>query len=69
MAERDADGQLIVVARSTSLWDSDMPIPASLPDRLAAVGGRDDLLQRRSGPTMSEPLRVAASQKQLPGRS
>ena len=39
MAERDADGQLIVVARSTSLWDSDMPIPASLPDRLAASAG------------------------------
>lgn len=68
VAERDADGQLIVVARSTSLWDSDMPIPASLPDRLAAAAGAT-ISYNAVGPNNEEPLRVAASQKQLPGRA
>lgn len=68
VAERDADGQLIVVARSTSLWDSDMPIPASLPDRLAASAGAT-ISYNAVGPNNEEPLRVAASQKQLPGHA
>ena len=67
VAERDAGGDLVIVARSTSLWDSDMPIPRSLPDRVAAAAGAT-ISYNAVGPNNAEPLRVAASQKQLPGR-
>ncbi|MFN4296121.1 MAG: ATP-binding protein [Brevundimonas sp.] len=68
VAERDADGRLIVVARSTSLWDSEMPIPASLAERVATAAGAT-ISYNAVGPNNEEPLRVAASQKQLPGRA
>ena len=67
VAERNADGDLVVIARSTSLWDSEMPIPASLTERVAEVAG-GTVSYNAVGPNNGEPLRVAASQKQLPGR-
>ncbi len=67
VAERNADGDLVVIARSTSLWDSEMPIPASLSERVAEVAG-GTVSYNAVGPNNGEPLRVAASQKQLPGR-
>lgn len=67
VAEREADGDLEIVARSTSLWDSDMPIPASLAERVAQAAGAT-ISYNAIGPNNGEPLRVAASQKQLPGR-
>ncbi|MFN3537404.1 MAG: sensor histidine kinase, partial [Brevundimonas sp.] len=68
VAQRDGEGRLMVVARSTSLWDADMPIPASLPDRVAAAAGAT-VSYNAHGPNNAEPLRVAASQKLLPGRA
>ena len=67
VAERNADGNLVVIARSTSLWDSEMPIPASLTERVAEVAG-GTVSYNAVGPNNGEPLRVSASQKQLPGR-
>lgn len=68
VAERDADGRLVIVARSTSLWDSDMPIPEPLSQRVAMAAGAI-ISYNATGPNNGEPLRVAASQKQLPGRT
>ena len=67
VAERDADGDLVVIARSTSLWDAEMPIPVSLSERVAEAAGAT-VSYNAFGPNNAEPLRVAASQKQLPGR-
>lgn len=67
VAEQDANGDLWVVARSTSLWDSEMPIPRSLGERVAQAAGAT-ISYNAVGPNNAEPLRVAASQKQLPGR-
>jgi signal transduction histidine kinase len=67
VAERNGGGDLVIIARSTSLWDADMPIPGSLPDRVAEAAG-GTVSYNALGPNNAEPLRVAASQKQLPGR-
>ncbi|MEH6665907.1 MAG: sensor histidine kinase [Brevundimonas sp.] len=67
VAERDGQGELTIIARSTSLWDADMPIPPSLGDRVAEAAGAT-VSYNALGPNNGEPLRVAASQKQLPGR-
>ena len=67
VAERNADGELVVIARSTSLWDAEMPIPASLSERVGEAAGAT-VSYNALGPNNAEPLRVAASQKQLPGR-
>src|SRR5690606_14390614 len=53
--------------RSTSLWDAEMPIPGSLAERVASAAGAT-ISYNAPGPNNGEPLRVAASQKQLPGR-
>lgn len=67
VAEPDGEGGLVVVQRSTSLWDAEMPIPGSLASRVASAAGAT-ISYNAPGPNNGEPLRVAASQKQLPGR-
>lgn len=65
--EEQPDGQMAMIARSTSLWDSEFTIPDSLPRRVREAAG-GTVSYNAEGPA-DEPLRVAASQKQLPGRS
>ncbi|QBX37118.1 sensor histidine kinase [Brevundimonas sp. S30B] len=67
VAEPAAEGRLRMVARSTSLWDSDLSVPDDLPPRLNQAFGRT-ISYNAVGPA-GEPLRVAASMKQLPGRN
>jgi signal transduction histidine kinase len=67
VAENAADGRLRMVARSTSLWDSDLSVPDDLPPRLTQAFGQT-ISYNAVGPA-GEPLRVAASMKQLPGRN
>jgi signal transduction histidine kinase len=67
VAESDGEGELVIIARSTSLWDADMPIPGSLGERVAEAAGAT-VSYNALGPNNAEPLRVAASQKRLPGR-
>lgn len=61
------DRGLRMVARSTSLWDSDLSVPEDLPPRLVQAFGQT-ISYNAVGPK-GEPLRVAASMKQLPGRA
>lgn len=67
VAEPAPGGGLRMVARSTSLWDSDLAVPEDLPPRLSAAFGQT-ISYNAVGPK-AEPLRVAASMKQLPGRA
>ena len=65
-AELDGQGGLRVLNRSLSIWDSDIPAPADLPERLKAAFGQT-ITYNDIGP-IGEPLRVAATIKKLPGR-
>jgi signal transduction histidine kinase len=75
VAEPTADGRLRILVRSPSLAGESLTIPEELPDRLAAARGAnisyndpDGLRPGGDGP-LGAPLRVAASMKQLPGRT
>lgn len=75
VAEPGADGRLRILVRSPSLAGESLTIPADLPGRLAAARGAtisyndpDGLRGGGEGP-LGAPLRVAASMKQLPGRT
>lgn len=75
VTEPGANGRLRVVARSASLAGESLTVPAELPERLAAARGaiisyndHDGLRPGGEGP-LGVSLRVAASMKQLPGRS
>ena len=75
VAEPTADGSLRVLVRSPSLAGENLTIPHDLPERLRGAYGAtisyndlDGLRANGEGP-LGRPLRVAASIKQLPGRS
>ncbi|HYC97375.1 sensor histidine kinase [Brevundimonas sp.] len=75
VAEPGPDGRLRILVRSPSLAGESLTIPDELPDRLAAARGAtisyndpDGLRPGGEGP-LGVPLRVAASMKQLPGRT
>ena len=75
VGEPGPDGRLRILARSTSLAGESLTIPRELPDRLAAARGAiisyndlDGLRPGGEGP-LGAPLRIAASMKQLPGRT
>ena len=75
VAEPTPDGRLRILVRSPSLAGESLTIPEELPDRLAAARGAnisyndpDGLRPGGDGP-LGAPLRVAASMKQLPGRT
>ena len=67
--EVQTDGRLTPLARSTSLWNYDLNLPADLPQRLERVLG-DVITFNTDGPKdepkKPEPLRVAASMKTIP---
>jgi signal transduction histidine kinase len=67
IAERAPGGGVRPLARSHSLWDSQIRVPADLPDRLAADPGKMAGFYAR-GP-LNEPLRVVARQATFPGRA
>ena len=67
VAELTPEGRVRFLARSRSLWDTDMPVPVDLPPRLTAAIG-ETISYNAAGPKPGEPLRVAATMKQLPGR-
>jgi signal transduction histidine kinase len=67
VAELTPDGRLVMLSRSVSLWDAEMPTPVELPDMLADAGGKTISYNAR-GPA-DEPLRVAASVKTLTGQT
>ncbi len=66
VAEPAPNDRLRVLSRSASLAGSDLMAPDDLPPRLAAAFGQT-ISYNADGPR-GEPLRVAASMKQLPGR-
>jgi len=74
VAEPGPGGRLRILVRSPSLAGESLAIPDELPDRLAAARGATisynvpNGLRSGAGP-LGAPLRVAASMKQLPGRS
>ena len=61
------NGQIVILNRSLSIWDSDIVIPRDLPERLRDAPGQT-ITYNAIGP-IGEPLRVAATVKVLPGRS
>nr|WP_314437684.1 sensor histidine kinase [uncultured Brevundimonas sp.] len=67
--EVQPDGRLTPLARSTSLWNYDLNLPADLPQRLEQKLG-DVITFNTDGPKdepkKPEPLRVAASMKTIP---
>ncbi len=67
--EVQPDGRLTPLARSTSLWNYDLNLPADLPQRLE-LGLGDVITFNTDGPKdepkKPEPLRVAASMKTIP---
>lgn len=65
VAEPGSNG-LRMVARSRSLWDADMPVPPELPGKLREAFGQT-ITYNASGPA-GEPMRVAATMKELQGR-
>jgi signal transduction histidine kinase len=67
VAEGAPGGRLRVLARSPSLAGSDLTVPGELPARLDGAFGQI-ISYNATGPR-GEPLRVAASMKQLPGRT
>ena len=66
IAVPDGEGGLRPVARSRSLWDSDLNIPGGLFERLEASPGAV-ITYNDVGPN-SEPLRVAATLKEIASR-
>lgn len=66
VAEPAANDRLRSLARSRSLWDAELTVPPDLPPRLVEAVGQT-ISYNAVGPA-GEPLRVAASMKQLPGR-
>lgn len=66
VAEPAAGNRLRSLARSRSLWDAELNVPPDLPPRLVGALGQT-ISYNAVGPA-GEPLRVAASMKQLPGR-
>lgn len=66
VAEPAANNRLRSLARSRSLWDAELNVPSDLPPRLVDAVGQT-ITYNAVGPA-GEPLRVAASMKQLPGR-
>ncbi|WP_221247816.1 sensor histidine kinase [Brevundimonas basaltis] len=75
VAEPGPRGHLRILVRSPSLAGESLTIPDDLPARLAAARGAtisyndpDGLRRGGEGP-LGVPLRVAASMKQLPGRT
>ena len=75
VAEPGSDGRLHILVRSPSLAGESLTIPDELPRRLEAARGAtisyndpDGLRRGGEGP-LGVPLRVAASMKQLPGRT
>ena len=66
VAEPASNDRIRVLSRSASLAGSDLSAPADLPPRLVAAFGQT-ISYNAAGPR-GEPLRVAASMKQLPGR-
>lgn len=67
VGETTPDGRMNFVARSGSLAGSDFSVPHDLTERLTAALGQV-ISYNDIGPR-GEPLRVAASMKQLPGRT
>ncbi|WP_339933374.1 sensor histidine kinase [uncultured Brevundimonas sp.] len=67
VAEPVADGRLRMLVRSDSLAGADLIVPVDLPPRLSAAFGQT-ITYDAAGPR-GEPLRVAASMKQMPGRT
>lgn len=67
VAELTADGRLRMLVRSDSLAGADLIVPVDLPPRLSAAFGQT-ITYDAAGPR-GEPLRVAASMKQMPGRT
>lgn len=67
VGEPSETGGIRVLTRSRSLWDADMPLPSELTPRLQAAFG-DTISYNSEGPA-GEPLRIAATMKQLPGRT
>ncbi|WP_292224424.1 sensor histidine kinase [Brevundimonas sp.] len=67
--EVQPDGRLTPLARSTSLWNYNLNLPADLPQRLE-LGLGDVITFNTDGPKdepkKPEPLRVAASMKTIP---
>lgn len=65
VAEPGPNG-LRMLARSRSLWDADMPVPPELPAKLREAFGQT-ITYNAAGPA-GEPMRVAATMKELQGR-
>jgi len=61
-----SDGDLEIVARSTSLAGDDLVIPPELPDHLRGAFGQT-ITYNAIGPN-GEAVRIAASMKRMPGR-
>nr|WP_314431703.1 sensor histidine kinase [uncultured Brevundimonas sp.] len=68
VAEQGPGGQLQVVARSASLGRANLEYAPDLDDRLRSAFGQTISYNAEDGPK-GEPLRIAASMKQLPGRT
>lgn len=66
IAQLDAKGRLEPLARSRSLWDSELPGPSADTAALKAIGRQ--LNYAAKGP-LGEPLRIAAQTDTLPGRA
>lgn len=67
VAEEAADGQLVVLERSRSLWDADMPPPPGGASALRREFG-EPVYYDAVGPK-GEPLRASATMVLLPGRA
>ena len=68
VAELGEDDRVEVLARSASLGDADLDHDPDLGQRLQAAFGQTISYNAEDGPK-GEPLRIAASMKQLPGRT
>ncbi|HEY9235000.1 MULTISPECIES: sensor histidine kinase [Phenylobacterium] len=68
IAEPTPDGQLKVLVRSRSLWDSELKWPTDIVKRLNAEPGQP-VSYNTAGPQTNERLRAMATQAKLPGRS
>lgn len=68
IAEPTPDGQLKVLVRSRSLWDSELKWPDDIVKRLNEQPGRP-VSYNTPGPQIDERLRAMATQAKLPGRS
>lgn len=68
IAEPTPDGQLKVLVRSRSLWDSELKWPGDIVKRLNDQPGQP-VSYNTPGPQIDERLRAMATQAKLPGRS